>query len=93
MKDERLAHLQALIARQTLGFSRAMVGRNLPVLFEKSGRHPGQIAGRSPYLQAVHAEGPSSLIGKVAEVAIESRRSQQPRRTLARDAGGRPMAG
>jgi len=72
VKDERLARVQALIARQTLGFNHAMLGRNLPVLFEKAGRHPGQIAGRSPYLQAVHAEGPSSLIGKVAEVAIES---------------------
>jgi tRNA-2-methylthio-N6-dimethylallyladenosine synthase len=42
------------------------------VLFEKRGRHAGQIAGRSPYLQAVHAEGPPSLIGKIAEVAIET---------------------
>ena len=32
------------------------VGRTLPVLFEKPGRHPGQLVGRSPYLQAVHAE-------------------------------------
>jgi tRNA-2-methylthio-N6-dimethylallyladenosine synthase len=72
VKDERLARLQALIARQTLDFNRAVVGRNLPVLFEKPGRHQGQITGRSPYLQAVHAAGPSSLIGKIAAVAIES---------------------
>jgi tRNA-2-methylthio-N6-dimethylallyladenosine synthase len=70
VKDKRLSRLQALIARQTLDFNRAMVGRGLPVLFEKPGRHPGQIAGRSPYLQPVHAEGPSSLIGEVADVAI-----------------------
>ena len=81
VKDERLSRLQALIQRQTLDFNRAMVGRSLPVLFEKPGRHPGQIAGRSPYLQAVHAEGPSSLIGEVAEVAIE--------RVAANSLGGR----
>ena len=70
VKNERLARLQALIADQTGSFNRAMLGHTLPVLFEKPGRHPGQIAGRNPYLQAVHAEGPHSLIGRVAEVAI-----------------------
>jgi len=72
VKNERLSRLQALIARQALDFNRAMVGRHLPVLFEKPGRHPRQIAGRSPYLQAVHVEGPTSLVGEVAEVVIES---------------------
>jgi tRNA-2-methylthio-N6-dimethylallyladenosine synthase len=42
------------------------------VLFEKPGRHPGQVIGRSPYLQAVHAKGPASLIGKIAPVTIAS---------------------
>ena len=39
-------------------------------LFERKGRKSGQVAGRSPYLQAVHAEGPMSLIGQIAEVDI-----------------------
>jgi tRNA-2-methylthio-N6-dimethylallyladenosine synthase len=43
----------------------------LPVLFEKPGRHPGQVVGRSPYLQAVYASGPESLIGQIVPVAIE----------------------
>ena len=38
----------------------------------RDGRKPGQIAGRSPYLQAVHGEGPTSLIGEIAEVDIVS---------------------
>ena len=57
VKDERLARLQALLDEQQQAFNAAQVGRALPVLFEKPGRHPGQIAGRSPYLQAVHATG------------------------------------
>jgi len=42
------------------------------VLFEKKGRNPGQIVGRSPYLQAVHAVGSDDLIGKIVPVRIES---------------------
>ncbi|MEA2779034.1 MAG: tRNA-2-methylthio-N6-dimethylallyladenosine synthase [Rhodospirillaceae bacterium] len=72
VKDERLGRLQALIARQTRAFNQAAVGRRLPVLFEKAGRHPGQLVGRSPFLQAVHASAPDSLIGEVVDVDIEA---------------------
>ncbi len=73
VKNERLARLQALIASQAQEFNRACVGRILPVLFERAGRHSGQLVGRSPYLQGVHVDGPdaSSLIGSVADVAIK----------------------
>jgi tRNA-2-methylthio-N6-dimethylallyladenosine synthase len=71
VKTERLARLQALIALQTQAFNRSMVGRVLPVLFERPGRHAGQLVGRSPYLQGVHAAAPVSLLGAVADVAIE----------------------
>jgi tRNA-2-methylthio-N6-dimethylallyladenosine synthase len=50
-----------------------MIGRFLPVLFEKPGRHEGQLLGRSPFLQPVHAQGPVELIGSVAEVEIRER--------------------
>jgi hypothetical protein len=50
----------------------AQEGRVLPVLFEKPGRHPGQLSGRSPYLQAVHCEGPTELIGQIAPVRIDA---------------------
>ncbi len=56
IKSERLARLQKLLDRQQATFNEACVGRTLPVLFEKPGRRPGQLVGRSPYLQAVHAE-------------------------------------
>jgi tRNA-2-methylthio-N6-dimethylallyladenosine synthase len=72
VKDERLARLNALIESQQRAFNTAQEGRVLPVLFEKPGRHPGQLSGRSPYLQAVHCEGPTELIGQIAPVRIDA---------------------
>jgi len=69
-KDERLARLQALLEDQRQAFNAAQVGRTLPVLFEKPGRHPGQLVGRSPYLQSVFAEAPAEMLGEIAEVRI-----------------------
>jgi tRNA-2-methylthio-N6-dimethylallyladenosine synthase len=72
VKDERLARLQALLEEQQTAFNSCQTGRILPVLFEKQGRHAGQIIGRSPYLQAVHAAAPDRLIGAIVPVRIES---------------------
>ena len=58
--------------RRSEGLRRGNVGRRLEVLFERQGRKPGQIAGRSPYLQAVHADGLGGLIGRIVEVDIVS---------------------
>jgi tRNA-2-methylthio-N6-dimethylallyladenosine synthase len=69
-KIERLARLQAAIDRRQDAFNRACTGRTLDVLFEKPGRLPGQIVGRSPYLQPVQVMAPSSLIGEIAPVGI-----------------------
>ncbi|MGI9231727.1 MAG: tRNA (N6-isopentenyl adenosine(37)-C2)-methylthiotransferase MiaB [Methylocystis sp.] len=72
VKRERLAQLQALLEQQRQSFNKAMVNKEIDVLFEKPGRHEGQIGGKSPYLQAVHVDGPTSLIGKIARVAISA---------------------
>ncbi|WP_304187150.1 tRNA (N6-isopentenyl adenosine(37)-C2)-methylthiotransferase MiaB [Phenylobacterium aquaticum] len=72
VKEERLARLNALLDEQQVAFNQSQVGRVLPVLFEKPGRHPGQLSGRSPYLQAVHVTGPAELIGQIVPVRIES---------------------
>ena len=69
-KRARLAALQALLADQQRAFNQATVARTLPVLLEKRGRHPGQLAGRSPYLQPVHVAAPAAAIGDVVEVRI-----------------------
>ncbi len=70
VKTDRLAALNALITTQMRDFGRSVVGRTLDVLIEKPGRMPGQIGGRSPYLQAVHMAGPERLIGSVQPVLI-----------------------
>jgi tRNA-2-methylthio-N6-dimethylallyladenosine synthase len=70
VKEERLARLQALLSEQQAEFNAALVGRTVPVLFERPGRKAGQVVGRSPYLQPVHIEGPQSLIGEIAAVTI-----------------------
>jgi tRNA-2-methylthio-N6-dimethylallyladenosine synthase len=70
VKTERLQRLQKLIARGTADFAARCVGHTFDVLFEKPGRYDGQVAGRSPYLQAVQVMGPMTLIGQVAPVTI-----------------------
>ena len=68
VKDERLRELQALMLEQQLAFNHSRIGVQFDVLITGPGRHPGQIAGRSPWLQAVHAEGPEALTGQVVRV-------------------------
>jgi tRNA-2-methylthio-N6-dimethylallyladenosine synthase len=70
IKTERLLRLQDQITTQMRDFGRSVVGRVLPVLIEKKGRQPGQVGGRSPYLQAVHMDGPERLIGTIQPVEI-----------------------
>lgn len=72
VKAERLAYLQALLQQQQRTFNEACTGAVMPVLFDRVGRHPGQLVGRSPYLQAVHAELPSDRIGKIIPVTIRA---------------------
>ena len=68
--DKRLARLQKIVDTQQSKFNAACVGKKLDVLFERPGRNPGQITGRSAYLQPVHVDGPAELIGKIVSVDI-----------------------
>jgi len=70
VKSERLAMLQELLGVQQTAFAETCVGRTLPVLFERPGRYAGQLVGRSPYLQPVHAEADPALIGRIVPVRI-----------------------
>ncbi len=70
VKIERLAQLQETLARQQRAFNQACIGRMLPVLLEKPGRHPGQLVGRSPYLQSVHLTAECSAVGDIVPVKI-----------------------
>ncbi len=70
LKIRRLHELQALVTAQQHAFQESLVGQTVDVLFEKVGRKPGQIVGRSPYLSPVQVIGPSSLIGSIVPVRI-----------------------
>jgi tRNA-2-methylthio-N6-dimethylallyladenosine synthase len=70
VKEDRLARLLDLLNAQQAAFNRATEGKTVPVLFERPGRRPGQVVGRSPYLQPVHAEGSESLIGEILPVRV-----------------------
>ena len=70
VKSARLQILQDALDQGQRAFNRACDGRVLPVLFEKPGRHPGQLLGRSPYLQWVHVPAPARYRGTVVPVRI-----------------------
>jgi tRNA-2-methylthio-N6-dimethylallyladenosine synthase len=72
VKVARLAALQALIAGQSRAFNASKAGATVPVLFSEPGRRPGQIIGKSPWLQSVYAEGPERLIGRIVDVRLTS---------------------
>lgn len=69
-KTERLHRLQALIHEQQTAFNTSKLGQTLEVLFDKDGRHEGQISGKSEYLQAVAVKASPSLKGQIAKVKI-----------------------
>ena len=70
MKSERLQRLQALINRQQRDYNARSVGHTLEVLLEKPGRLPGQLVGKTPYLQTVQLAAPREMIGEVVPAAI-----------------------
>ncbi len=70
VKDERLAVLQALLREQQLAYNAAMAGRRMQVLLDRVGKRPGQLLGRSPYMQSVVVEAPEARIGDLLDVAI-----------------------
>jgi tRNA-2-methylthio-N6-dimethylallyladenosine synthase len=70
VKSARLAALQALLGQQARAFNESKVGATVPVLFAETGRKPGQVVGKTPWLQSVHADGPERLIGRIVETRL-----------------------
>ena len=70
VKDERLALLQQLIGAQQIAFNAATAGTVQPVLFERRGSRAGQLVGRGPWMQSVHAMAPDRLLGRIVPVRI-----------------------
>ncbi|GAB5468835.1 MAG: tRNA (N6-isopentenyl adenosine(37)-C2)-methylthiotransferase MiaB [Rhodospirillales bacterium] len=69
-KSERLAALQALLNEQQRAFNAEKVGSVMPVLFDRPGRRPGQLVGRSPWMQSVHASLPTHRNGQILPIRI-----------------------
>nr|Q07V68.1 RecName: Full=tRNA-2-methylthio-N(6)-dimethylallyladenosine synthase; AltName: Full=(Dimethylallyl)adenosine tRNA methylthiotransferase MiaB; AltName: Full=tRNA-i(6)A37 methylthiotransferase [Rhodopseudomonas palustris BisA53] len=70
--DQRLEQLQGLIDSQQAAFNRASIGTTVDVLFERAARHPGQIVGRTAYLQPAHVMAADDIVGQVLPVTIHS---------------------
>ncbi|MFZ3227460.1 MAG: tRNA (N6-isopentenyl adenosine(37)-C2)-methylthiotransferase MiaB [Xanthobacteraceae bacterium] len=85
-KSERLQRLQQAIDRNQAAFNRRCLGCSFDVLFERHGRYPGQLVGRSPYLQPVQVTAPASLLGGIATVTITEIASNSLFGALAPDA-------
>ena len=92
LQAERLAALQALLRRQQADFGESLVGRRFVVLFEREGRKPGQLVGRSPYLQPVVVDAPAALMGTLARVEVTAAGPNSLLATLPPGATGDAMA-
>ena len=78
-KSSRLARLQEMLNKQQSQFNEEFVGVVLPVLLDRKGRDGNQLAGRSPWMQAVHVDfdGPRSAqlaYGQTIDVRIMTAR-------------------
>jgi len=71
LMDERLQRLQAVLNAHQFAFNRASIGRRCDLLLERRGRKPGQLIGKTPWLQSVHLETPAT-IGDMVGVELVS---------------------
>ncbi|WP_319533275.1 tRNA (N6-isopentenyl adenosine(37)-C2)-methylthiotransferase MiaB [uncultured Cohaesibacter sp.] len=72
IKSERLHRLQELLTKQQRAFNASKKGTEMTVLLERKGREPGQLVGKSPWLQAVQVDAPEELIGEIVTVTIDT---------------------
>lgn len=70
VKKERLEILQNLLFSYQLRFNTESIGKTMPVLFDMKGRHKGQLIGRTPYMQNLHAELGKEYLNKIVPVKI-----------------------
>ena len=72
VKTLRLQVLQEKLNAGKATFNQHAIGTVMPVLLEGPGRHPGQLVGRSPYMQAVHVSASDDWVGQIADVKIDA---------------------
>lgn len=88
VKAERLARLQTLLNAQQVAFNRSCVGTTMPVLLDRRGAKPGQLVGRSPYMQAVHVAAGEHLMGEIVPLLIDGAHPNSLSGRLAETDGG-----
>ena len=70
VQSDRLKALQALLDKNQKAFNHSCIGTVMPVLLDRCGRKPGQLAGKTPYMQAVHVTAPEIKLGDIVELRI-----------------------
>ena len=70
VKKERLKILQELLASYQLKFNQDSIGKVMPVLFDIKGRHKGELIGRTPYMQNLHAEVSREFCDKIVNIRV-----------------------
>ena len=74
VKAERLESLQQLLKSQQFAFNKRTEGKTVDILVERAGGRDGQMAGRSPYMQAVNLAGDEFMIGSIVPCTITDAR-------------------
>ena len=67
---ERLNRMQNTVNKHQLKFNEDSIGKIMPVLLERKGKHEGELVGKSPYMQSVRVKSPESNFGKIVDVKI-----------------------
>lgn len=70
VKEARLAQLMDLLQEQTNHFNQNCLGMEMAVVLDRQGKYPGQLIGRSPYMQPVHVDNVAHLAGHLVNVRI-----------------------
>jgi tRNA-2-methylthio-N6-dimethylallyladenosine synthase len=70
VKIARHAALHDLLAEQQTAFNQQFMGQTIPVLFDRPGRQAGQMAGRSPWQHAVHANAPTEWMNQIVDITV-----------------------
>ena len=74
VKSERLESLQQLLNAQQFAFNKTTEGKIVDILVERAGGRDGQMAGRSPYMQAVNFKGHADQIGQIVPCRLSAAR-------------------
>lgn len=70
VKKERLEILQQLLFSYQLKFNKESIGKLMPVLFDIKGRHKGELIGRTPWMQNLHAELGKEYQNRIVNVKV-----------------------